>query len=43
MTHDVETPEIQPQQSMTWKQVLAHWTLFIGLMTVLIGGAALIF
>ena len=43
MTDDVEMPEIRPQQSMTWKQVLGHWTLFIFLMTALIGGAALIF
>lgn len=42
MIHDDEPTPIPPQQSMSWTQVLLHWTIFIGLMTVLIGGAALL-
>ncbi|SCY31537.1 hypothetical protein [Paracoccus tibetensis] len=43
MTHENEPTPPVPHQSMRWTEVLLHWTIFIGLMTALIGGAALLF
>ncbi|MDM7458035.1 MAG: hypothetical protein P3W94_001505 [Paracoccus sp. (in: a-proteobacteria)] len=43
MTQSMEQAGDKPRQTAVWKQVVLHWAVFIGAMTALIGGAAVLF